>query len=259
MENSLNNSRREFLIQTGKAGIAAGLSVTALSSFAGNYSAAGNFFGAEEIPYEQQPLPYTYTALESVIDAMTMELHYSKHAAAYAKNLAEAVKAENVNTGSEKLTSLLGKISKYSAKMRNNGGGHYNHEFFWKSMKSPVESNSPQSAIVKSIIKDFGSFEAFKTQFSDAGKNRFGSGWAWLVKTADGKLVIGSTPNQDNPLMDLPAGQAGVSDLKGIPLLGLDVWEHAYYLKYQNRRPDYINAWWNVVDWKVVQQRFDAA
>ncbi|MEI2738529.1 MAG: superoxide dismutase [Chitinophagaceae bacterium] len=246
------NNRREFLKNTGKAGLAAGLSFTVLPSFAEKYSNGNQGNNGEEIPYEQQPLLYAYTALEPVIDAMTMEIHYSKHAAAYAKNLADAVKAENVDTGKEKLTSLMGKISKYSAKMRNNGGGHYNHEFFWKSMKSPVESNSPQSAIMKNLIKDFGSFDAFKTQFTDAGKNRFGSGWAWLVKMPDKKLVVCSTPNQDNPLMD-------ISEVKGTPLLGLDVWEHAYYLKYQNRRPDYINAWWNVVDWKVVQKRFDAA
>jgi Fe-Mn family superoxide dismutase len=255
------NNRREFLKSTGRAGLAAGIAATVLPSWAcatGN-KAIGTASTGEEIPYSQQPLLYTYSALEPVIDAMTMEIHYSKHAAAYAKNLADAVKAENVDMASEKLTSLLGKISKYSPKMRNNAGGHYNHEFFWKSMKSPSESNSPQSAIMKNCIRDFGSFDAFKTQFADAGKNRFGSGWAWLVKTADKKLVVYSTQNQDNPLMDLPTGQAGISEIKGTPLLGLDVWEHAYYLKYQNRRPDYINAWWNVVDWKVVQKRFDAA
>ena len=158
---------------------------------------------------------------------MTMEIHYSKHAAAYAKNLADAVKAENVDTGKEKLTSLLGKISKYSPKMRNNAGGHYNHEFFWKSMKTSAGNNSPGGFMQSSIIKDVGSFDAFKTQFSDAGKNRFGSGWAWLVKTADKKLVVYSTPNQDNPLMD-------ISEVKGTPLLGLDVWENAYFVKYQN-------------------------
>jgi len=249
----MKNNRREFLKTTGRAGLAAGIAATIIPSFAcATGKAAMVSVTAEEIPYGQQPLPYAYNALEQVIDAMTMEIHYSKHAAAYAKNLADAVKAENVDTANEKLTALLGKISKYSVKMRNNGGGHYNHEFFWKSMKSPVESNSPQSAIMKKLISDFGSFDAFKTQFSDAGKNRFGSGWAWLVKTADNKLVVSSTPNQDNPLMD-------ISEVKGTPLLGLDVWEHAYYLKYQNRRPDYINAWWNVVDWKVVQKRFDAA
>lgn len=249
----MKKNRREFLITTGRAGIAAGLAAAVLPSWAcATGKAAMGITTAEEIPYGQQALPYTYKALEPVIDAMTMEIHYSKHAAAYAKNLADAVLAENVNTTNEKLTSLLGKISKYSVKMRNNGGGHYNHEFFWKSMKNPIESNMPGEATLKELIKHFGSFEAFKTQFSDAGKNRFGSGWAWLVKTADKKLVVSSTPNQDNPLMD-------ISDVKGTPLLGLDVWEHAYYLKYQNRRPDYINAWWNVVDWKVVQKRLDAA
>ncbi|MDZ4810548.1 MAG: superoxide dismutase [Bacteroidota bacterium] len=248
------NNRREFLMKTGRAGIAAGIAASIIPSWAcatGKTAVVGSVTG-EEIPYEQQPLPYAYTALEPVIDAMTMEIHYSKHAATYAKNLADALKAENVDTGKDKLTSLLGKISKYSPKMRNNGGGHYNHEFFWKSMRASVSSNAPDGSVQNSIIKDFGSFDAFKTQFTDAGKNRFGSGWAWLVKTADKKLVVYSTPNQDNPLMD-------ISEVKGTPLLGLDVWEHAYYLKYQNRRPDYITAWWNVVDWKVVQKRFDTA
>lgn len=246
-------NRRDFLKVTGKAGLAAGLSATilpALASVSNNEKIVNG--GAEDVLFTQRPLPYAFATLEPVIDAMTMEIHYMKHAAAYANNLADAVKAEGVDTEKEQLRWLLGKISKYSAKMRNNGGGHYNHEFFWKSMQAPVEDNSPQSAITKFIIRDFGSIDTFKTQFTDAGKNRFGSGWAWLVKSADGKLIVGSTPNQDNPLMD-------ISDLKGIPLLGLDVWEHAYYLKYQNRRPDYINAWWKTVNWKIVQQRYDMA
>ncbi len=246
-------NRRDFLKVTGKAGLAAGLSATilpTLASVSNNEKIVNG--GAEDVLFTQRPLPYAFATLEPVIDAMTMEIHYMKHAAAYANNLADAVKAEGVDTEKEQLRWLLGKISKYSAKMRNNGGGHYNHEFFWKSMQAPVEDNSPQSAITKFIIRDFGSIDAFKTQFTDAGKNRFGSGWAWLVKSADGKLIVGSTPNQDNPLMD-------ISDLKGIPLLGLDVWEHAYYLKYQNRRPDYINAWWKTVNWKIVQQRYDMA
>lgn len=244
-----DNSRREFLKKAGVAGVTA-MVLPAWACAETKHLAAG--INAEEIPFEQRPLPYAYTALEPAIDAMTMEIHYTKHAAAYAKNLGDAVKAEGVDTGKETLTALLGKISKYTPKMRNNGGGHYNHEFFWKSMGSPADNNAPKTAIAEAIKKDFGSFDTFKTQFADAGKNRFGSGWAWLVKTQDGKLVTGSTPNQDNPLMD-------ISDLKGTPLLGLDVWEHAYYLKYQNRRADYINAWWNLVDWTVVQKRFDGA
>jgi superoxide dismutase, Fe-Mn family len=254
MSTTNKNNRREFLKSTGRAGLAAGIAATILPSWAcatGN-KIMGTAKNAEDIPYSQQPLLYTYPALEPVIDAMTMEIHYSKHAAAYAKNLADAVKAENVDITNEKLTSLLGKISKYSAKMRNNAGGHYNHEFFWKSMKASAANNAPDGSLQNSLVKDFGSFDAFKTQFTDAGKNRFGSGWAWLIKTTDNKLMLCSTPNQDNPLMD-------ISEMKGTPLLGLDVWEHAYYLKYQNRRPDYINAWWNVVDWNVVQKRYDAS
>lgn len=253
MSNDFKNNRRNFLKTTGKAGLAAGLSFTVLPSLANQYNNYNDLpYSGEEIPFEQQPLPYGYTSLEPVIDAMTMELHYTKHAAAYAKNLSDAVKAEGVDTTKKKLTALLGKISKYSAKMRNNGGGHYNHEFFWKSMRASSDNNSPGGSLQKQIIKDFGSFDAFKTQFGDAGKNRFGSGWAWLVRTNDKKIVISSTANQDNPLMD-------VSEVKGTPLLGLDVWEHAYYLKYQNRRPDYINAWWNVVNWAVVEKRFEQA
>ncbi|MDQ6814694.1 MAG: superoxide dismutase [Bacteroidota bacterium] len=203
------------------------------------------------IPYTQQPLPYNYTALEPSIDATTMEIHYSKHAATYAKNLAEATAAEGVNTVNTSLETLLGNISKYTPKMRNNAGGHYNHELFWKVM-GPKQDAKPAKSLMDTIIRDFGSYEAFTTQFSDAGKNRFGSGWAWLVMAPYKKLKIGSTPNQDNPLMN-------VSDLKGFPVLGLDVWEHAYYLKYQNKRPDYITNWWNVVNWKFVSERYDSA
>jgi Fe-Mn family superoxide dismutase len=133
--------------------------------------------------------------------------------------------------------------------MRNNAGGHYNHELFWKTLKAPADGNAPSGKLADQIKKDFNSFEAFKNQFSEAAKTRFGSGWAWLTLTSDKKLVIGSTPNQDNPLMD-------VSELKGFPVLGLDVWEHAYYLKYQNKRPDYVSAWWNAISWDYVQQRF---
>jgi len=242
-----NTSRRDFIKTSGKAGMAIGLAATVLPSFANHFTAAA----PAGIPYTQQPLLYGYKDLEAAIDAMTMEIHYSKHAATYAKNLADAVVAEKIDTKAISLEDLMAKVSKYSPKLRNNGGGHYNHELFWQSM-SPKSTAKPDGKLSASIEKDFGSFEAFKTQFTDAGKNRFGSGWAWLVINNDKKLVIGSTPNQDNPLMD-------ISDLKGTPLLGLDVWEHAYYLRYQNKRPDYINAWWNVVNWEIVQKRFDAA
>ena len=200
--------------------------------------------------FDQTALPYTYDALEPAIDAMTMEIHYSKHAAAYAKNLKEAATAESVDM-TKPLEATLAMISKYSPKMRNNGGGHYNHEMFWKTMK-PGGASQPAAKVSAALTRDFNTFDAFKTQFSDAGKNRFGSGWAWLIVGPDKKLKVVSSPNQDNPLMD-------IADNKGIPILGLDVWEHAYYLKYQNRRPEYIENWWKLVNWDVVEERFVAA
>lgn len=243
MENKQHN-RRDFIVNTGKAALATSLSLSILPSLA----ATSNGFAAN--PFTQQPLPYDYKALEPIIDAMTMEIHYSKHAATYAKNLADAVVAEKVDTNATNLENLLRGVSKYSAKMRNNAGGHYNHELFWQCM-SPASGQQPEGKLAAAIAQSFGSIEAFKTQFTDAGKNRFGSGWAWLAWNADKKLVVGSTANQDNPLMD-------VSELKGVPVLGLDVWEHAYYLKYQNKRPDYMNAWWNVVNWRFVEKKFES-
>jgi Fe-Mn family superoxide dismutase len=195
-------------------------------------------------------LPYAYNALEPAIDGTTMNIHYTKHAAGYTKNLADACLAEKVDTSVTSLEQLLRGISKYSAKMRNNGGGHYNHEFFWQCMQP--SSSEPGGTLLQSIQRSFGSLEAMKNQFTDAGKNRFGSGWAWLIMTPDRSLAIGSTPNQDNPLMD-------ISDIKGTPLLALDVWEHAYYLNYQNRRADYINNWWKLVNWNFVQQNCNNA
>ena len=245
MEGS-NQSRRKFLGSTAKAGLA----LTSLAALP-DYLEAKNkitIYSPDATGFEQDPLPYAYNALEPVIDAQTMELHYSKHAATYAKNLKEAAVAEKIDT-SKPLEDVLKNVSKYSPKVRNNGGGHYNHELFWKSMKGSGEGK-PSGKLLSEIEAAFGSFDAFKTKFADAAKNRFGSGWAWLLVGADKKLNIGSTPNQDNPLMD-------VSEIKGYPLLGLDVWEHAYYLKYQNRRPEYIEAWWKVVNWDFVQKRFE--
>ena len=196
--------------------------------------------------FELPKLGYAYNALEPNIDALTMEIHHTKHHGAYVNNLNASLAG---TPGEQKsLEELMADISKYPVAVRNNGGGHYNHSLFWKLI-GPNGGGKPAGELLAAIEKAFGSFETFKEEFSKAAATRFGSGWAWLVKQADGKLVIGSTPNQDNPLMD-------VSELKGVPILGLDVWEHAYYLKYQNRRPDYIQAFWNVVDWNAVAARF---
>jgi Fe-Mn family superoxide dismutase len=232
--------RRKFIQDVTKTGI--------LVSAAGAVPLAS--FANQKSPFEQAPLPYDYAALEPMIDAKTMEIHYTKHAAAYSTNLKDAAKAEGVPETAP-VEKLLAGISRYSAKMRNNGGGHYNHEMFWQSMKANGGGN-PSGKLMEAITRDFGSFDAMKTQFTDAGKNRFGSGWAWLYVDNMKKLKIGSTPNQDNPLMD-------VSEIKGMPVLGLDVWEHAYYLKYQNKRADYIENWWKLVNWDYVQQRFQSA
>jgi superoxide dismutase, Fe-Mn family len=242
-------SRRNFIEQTGKAGLALGISAAVLPEVISCNAPKAMIGSGFSTPYVQQPLPYSYKALDPVIDALTMEIHYSRHAASYAKALGEETTAAGVNTATTTLETLLNNISKYSVKMRNNAGGHYNHELFWRCM-APKNEAKPESNLMSAIQRDFGSYEAFTTQFSDAGKNRFGSGWAWLYVTNDKKLKIGSTPNQDNPLMN-------ISEIKGFPLLGLDVWEHAYYLKYQNKRPDYISNWWNVVNWKFVSERYD--
>jgi superoxide dismutase, Fe-Mn family len=191
-------------------------------------------------------LPYALAALEPHIDARTMEIHHGKHHNAYVTNLNNAL-AGTEGEG-KSMEDLLANISKYPAAVRNNGGGHFNHSFFWKSM-SPDGGGEPMGKLGEAITATFGSFADFKTAFANAGATRFGSGWAWLSVGADGKLFISSTPNQDNPLMD-------VAEQKGTPILGLDVWEHAYYLNYQNRRPDYIAAFFNVVDWKKVNTRF---
>lgn len=235
-----NIHRRKFIADTAKLSV--GLAF--MPSLA-KAAATNNLF---EPNYKQQPLPYGYKDLEPVIDAATMEIHYTKHAAAYAKNLDDAFKAEYMKASIDDLATLLSEVSKYSTKMRNNAGGHYNHELFWQCMTSK-SSGKPSGKLEEAITKSFGSLDAFKTQFSDAAKNRFGSGWTWLIVTEKGELKVTSTPNQDNPLMD-------VAEVKGFPLLGLDVWEHAYYLKYQNKRADYITNWWSIVNWNFVEQRF---
>lgn len=239
--------RRDFLTATVKAGIGFYLGSNLITSCATPAKGAAGLAQGGNTGFQQQPLPYAYDALNEAIDVQTMEIHYTKHAAGYAKNLQEAAAADGVNTA-QPLENVLRRISSYSAKMRNNGGGHFNHELFWACM-SPNAGTRPGAVLAAAITRSFGSMEAFQTQFADAAKSRFGSGWAWLVVDGDKRLRIGSTPNQDNPLMD-------VADFKGFPLLGLDVWEHAYYLRYQNKRPDYIQNWWKVVNWNTVDGRF---
>ncbi len=195
--------------------------------------------------FELPKLDYEYNALEPHIDARTMEIHYTKHHAAYTSKLNDAISGSQLEGAS--IEEILSKASTLPAAIRNNGGGFYNHNLFWKVM-SPNGGGDPDGELAAAIQKDFGSLDNFKNEFSNAAATRFGSGWAWLVKTSGG-LKVTSSPNQDNPLMD-------VSDVKGTPILGLDVWEHAYYLNYQNRRPDYILAFWNVIDWNEVAKRF---
>lgn len=190
-------------------------------------------------------LPYAYDALEPIIDAKTMEIHYTKHHKAYLTNFLAAVKG--TPAADMDLQTLFAQISKQPAAVRNNGGGYYNHILFWENM-SPVQTK-PSAALASAIEKSFGSMDKFKEEFANAGKKHFGSGWAWLVLGQDGKLFVTSTSNQDNPLMD-------IAEKKGTPLLGLDVWEHAYYLKYQNMRADYVDNFWKVVNWDTVSKRF---
>jgi Fe-Mn family superoxide dismutase len=198
--------------------------------------------------FELPQLPYAYDALEPYIDKMTMEIHHTKHHNAYVTNLNKAL--EGTENEGKSLYEMFAMMSTLPAAVRNNGGGHWNHSLFWTLMKQNGGGN-PTGKIADAINSAFGSFDEFKTKFSTAAATRFGSGWAWLL-VQDGKLVVSSTPNQDNPLMD-------VAEVRGTPVLGLDVWEHAYYLKYQNKRPDYIENWWNVVNWDKVNELFSKA
>ncbi len=199
--------------------------------------------------FKQAPLPYAYNALERSVDAQTMEIHYSKHGAAYTNNLNIAIAGTPLEKKS--LEAILGKISAESPAVRNNAGGHYNHELFW-TILTPEKNTQPSAKLSKAIVESFGSMDAFKEKMSKAAADRFGSGWAWLAVDKSGKLFVSSTPNQDNPLMD-------VVEEKGTPVLGIDVWEHAYYLKYQNKRADYLAAIWDIVNWNEVSKRYDSA
>jgi superoxide dismutase, Fe-Mn family len=202
-------------------------------------------------PFTLPALPYAYDALASVIDAQTMELHHQRHHNAQVAALNSAIAANPALAGLT-LEQLLSRTSVVPAAVRNNAGGHWNHSFFWTIMAPVGQGGTPSAVLNATIIRDFGSMEAFKAQFRAASLGRFGSGWVWLVKKRDGKLAITSTANQDNPLMD-------VAEVQGMPILGNDVWEHAYYLKYQNKRADYVDAWWSVINWTEVSRRFEAA
>lgn len=243
----MKTSRRKFMSDSLKAsvGAAVGSSFILENAFAQSGSNLGEAGTGAAFEFKQLPLPYEKNALEPNIDALTMDIHYTKHHATYIKKVNEAIVAEKLTYSSEK--EFFDNASKLSAPVRNNAGGAWNHNFFWQVMK-PGASGTPYGKIVAALDGSFGSVPKFMEQFTAAAMGRFGSGWAWLVKDANGKLQITSTPNQDNPMMD-------TADVKGTPLLGLDVWEHAYYLKYQNKRNEYITNWWNVVNWDEVAKR----
>jgi superoxide dismutase, Fe-Mn family len=212
-------------------------------------AAAGGIANDADLAWRLEPLPYAVDALEPHIDARTMYIHYHRHHRGYYNNLVNA--AEGTDLAGKPLESILSEISRYPEAVRNNGGGHYNHSLFWKVM-SPDGGGDPVGRVGEAIEESFGSFETFQEEFEQAASSRFGSGWAWLCVADDGALFVTSTPNQDNPLMDLV-------EPRGVPILGLDVWEHAYYLKYQNERGSYIDAFWRVVNWPEVESRFQDA
>ncbi|WP_025763794.1 superoxide dismutase [Dyadobacter tibetensis] len=202
----------------------------------------------EKAPFKQAPLPYDFSALEPSIDKMTMEIHYGKHHAGYVKNLNAAV--EGTALEKKTLEEILNQVSKAPAAIRNNGGGHWNHSFFWEIM-APGKGGAPKGAVADAINAQFGSLDKLQEEFNKAAGTRFGSGWAWLVANK-GKLSVTSTPNQDNPLMD-------IAEVQGTPILGIDVWEHAYYLHYQNKRADYVKAFWDVINWDKVAEHLKKA
>lgn len=249
------NNRRDFIKKSALA-----LGAIAATSAIGKTLSTSEFLEKEstmldEGKYTLPALPYAYDALEPHIDKLTMSIHHSKHHQAYVDNMNKALETVdgNILGTPQSFENIFEKIAKLPAALRNNAGGHYNHSLFWSMMKANG-GGEPKGKLVDAIKTTFGSFDEFKKQFTDAGMKRFGSGWAWLVKTKEGKLVITSTANQDNPLMNLDS-----VEIKGKPILALDVWEHAYYLKNQNRRAEYISSWWNVVNWDTAEGLFNAA
>lgn len=240
--------RRKFIYSLGLA--SAAMSLNKVSGFTNMNSINNKNIRSDNTmaKFELPALPYAFDALEPHIDARTMEIHHGKHHAAYVANLNKAI--EGTEAEGKPLEELMNNVSKYPVAVRNNGGGHYNHSLFWTIM-GQNKGGEPTGDLADAINKHFGSFDDFKKEFSNAAATRFGSGWAWLIVKADGTLAVTSTPNQDNPIMD-------VTDVKGTPILGIDVWEHAYYLHYQNRRPDYVAAFWNVINWDEVGKNYQA-
>lgn len=240
--------KREFIKLASLAGVAALSNPSGLFANA-HHSRATNIYGTSKAPFELPALPFATNALEPNIDKTTMEIHHDKHHAAYVKNLNDALNGTTL--ASLSLEQILSKITEKDKAIRNNAGGHFNHSLFW-TLLSP-EKTQPSDKLQTAIKNQFGSWETFQQKFNDAAKGVFGSGWAWLIVTPNKKLSVISTPNQDNPLMHQIVKE------RGTPILALDVWEHAYYLKYQNRRPDYIAAFWNVINWKEVDNLYAAA
>ncbi len=252
-------SRRSLI--GGFAGVGAAATLVTLPRFGGNAAGRASLSAAQATPaaasgpHTLPPLPYDYAALEPHIDTQTMQIHHDKHHQTYVDNLNKAVADQQELAGLSAL-ELIQDLSRVpEAKrtaVRNNAGGHVNHTMFWEIM-GPNGGGEPTGAVAEAITEAFGDFAAMQEAVNTAGLGRFGSGWAWVIRGADGKLAVTSTPNQDNPLM------TGVVDVPGTPILGVDVWEHAYYLKYQNKRADYLTAWWNTINWETVNQRFEQA
>ncbi|NUM30811.1 MAG: superoxide dismutase [Bacteroidetes bacterium] len=242
----MKSNRREFLKNASILTVSGVVSGSLLNNIA-NAKPLFSIDGVGKNHFVLPKLPYSYDSLEPFIDKQTMEIHHSKHHQAYIDKLNKAIDETKISVNT--IEELCENVSKLSNALRNNGGGHYNHSLFWKLMK-PNSNGKPIGNLADSINKEFGTFENFKLKFSDAAKGIFGSGWAWLVINKSKKLEIGITANQDNPLMD-------IAEFKGYPILALDVWEHAYYLKYQNKRADYINAWWNVINWEQAEVNFN--
>lgn len=249
----MSDSRRNFIKKT----TALILGGVALKAFGGSNLLAetlnNSLAAADGGKFTLPALPYAYDALEPHIDKLTMEIHHDKHHQGYVNNLNKALETldPKLLNGAPTFENMFDKMDVLPTAIRNNAGGHYNHSLFWQLMKANG-GGAPTGKLADAINANFGSFDEFKKQFSDAAMKRFGSGWAWLVKTKEGKLAIGSTANQDNPLMQLNS-----VEIKGTPVLGLDVWEHAYYLKNMNKRGDYIASWWNVVNWEMAEGLFN--